>query len=206
MNHLNSVLKTIKGRNLKSAIQASTKAAHIQGKIEVLEAVLKQGNVKGVMQPSPLHTDALKREIEVLQQEYDVLAVESIKAAALIQVEGLAKDAGAHNPYLIALAMQNCIKAKIDDYGDVAISIVNEEDAIPRLNPRTGGPYTAGEYIQQMKTSSEHANLFGFDNSVKEHPISNPWKKESFNLTMQGNILKDNPALAARLRAEAGNR
>ncbi len=74
-----------------------------------------------------------------------MLAAESIKAAALIQVEGLAKDAGAHNPYLIALAMQNCVKAKIDDFGDIAILIVNEEDAIPQLNPRTGAPYTAGD-------------------------------------------------------------
>lgn len=32
----------------------------------------------------------------------------------------------------------------------------------------------------------------------------NPWKKETFNLTMQGKITKENPALAARLRQEAG--
>lgn len=32
----------------------------------------------------------------------------------------------------------------------------------------------------------------------------NPWKKESFNLTMQAKILRENPALAARLKAEAG--
>ncbi|MCR4398940.1 MAG: DUF4355 domain-containing protein [Firmicutes bacterium] len=32
----------------------------------------------------------------------------------------------------------------------------------------------------------------------------NPWKKETFNLTMQAKILRENPALAARLKAEAG--
>lgn len=34
--------------------------------------------------------------------------------------------------------------------------------------------------------------------------IENPWKKETFNLTKQGEILKTNPALAQRLMAEAG--
>jgi hypothetical protein len=32
----------------------------------------------------------------------------------------------------------------------------------------------------------------------------NPWKKETFNLTNQAKILKENPALAARLKQEAG--
>lgn len=31
----------------------------------------------------------------------------------------------------------------------------------------------------------------------------NPWKKDTFNLTQQAKILKENPALAARFRAEA---
>ncbi len=34
--------------------------------------------------------------------------------------------------------------------------------------------------------------------------IVNPWKKETFNLTMQAKILKENPALAKKLMAEAG--
>jgi hypothetical protein len=33
---------------------------------------------------------------------------------------------------------------------------------------------------------------------------TNPWKNETFNLTLQGKILKENPALAQRLMAEAG--
>lgn len=32
----------------------------------------------------------------------------------------------------------------------------------------------------------------------------NPWKKETLNLTQQAKMLKENPALAARLKAEAG--
>lgn len=32
----------------------------------------------------------------------------------------------------------------------------------------------------------------------------NPWRKETFNLTQQAKVLRENPALAARLRQEAG--
>jgi len=32
----------------------------------------------------------------------------------------------------------------------------------------------------------------------------NPWKKETWNLTLQGKILKEDPAKATRMKAEAG--
>jgi len=32
----------------------------------------------------------------------------------------------------------------------------------------------------------------------------NPWKPETFNLTLQGKILKEDPAKATRMKAEAG--
>jgi DNA repair exonuclease SbcCD ATPase subunit len=35
-------------------------------------------------------------------------------------------------------------------------------------------------------------------------PEANPWKKDSWNLTMQGKILREDPAKATRMKAEAG--
>ena len=35
-------------------------------------------------------------------------------------------------------------------------------------------------------------------------PEVNPWKKETWNLTMQGKILMEDPAKATRMKAEAG--
>jgi len=35
-------------------------------------------------------------------------------------------------------------------------------------------------------------------------PEVNPWKKETWNLTMQGKILREDPAKATRMKAEAG--
>jgi len=36
------------------------------------------------------------------------------------------------------------------------------------------------------------------------NPEVNPWKPETFNLTQQGKILKEDPAKATRMKAEAG--
>jgi hypothetical protein len=37
-----------------------------------------------------------------------------------------------------------------------------------------------------------------------DHTEANPWKKETWNLTMQGKILREDPAKATRMKAEAG--
>ena len=83
--------------------------------------------------------------------------------------------------------------------------------------------------LDASKISLDGENLLGFDEQIaalkKSDPylfgvelkgrvpegtgkpakeVPNPWKKESFNLTKQGHILKTNPELAVKLKAEAG--
>jgi len=83
--------------------------------------------------------------------------------------------------------------------------------------------------LDKTKISLDGENLLGFDEQVaalKESDpylfgvelkgrvpegtgkppkeVPNPWKKESFNLTKQGQILKTDPELAVKLKAEAG--
>ena len=83
--------------------------------------------------------------------------------------------------------------------------------------------------LDKTKISLDGENLLGFDEQVaalKESDpylfgvelkgrmpegtgkppkeVPNPWKKESFNLTKQGHILKTDPELAEKLKAEAG--
>ena len=85
--------------------------------------------------------------------------------------------------------------------------------------------------LDKTKISLDGENLLGFDEQVaalKESDpylfgvelkgrvpegtgkppkeVPNPWKKESFNLTKQGEITKTDPDLAAKLRAQAGVR
>jgi hypothetical protein len=65
----------------------------------------------------------------------------------------------------------------------------------------------------QLKTLKEtDPYLFGDSSKVgggtnppgAGNPEVNPWKPETFNLTLQGKILREDPAKATRMKAEAG--
>jgi DNA repair exonuclease SbcCD ATPase subunit len=65
----------------------------------------------------------------------------------------------------------------------------------------------------QLKTLKEtDPYLFGDSGKVGSgtnppgagNPEVNPWKPETFNLTLQGQILREDPAKATRMKAEAG--
>lgn len=68
----------------------------------------------------------------------------------------------------------------------------------------------ADEQIAALKQSDPY--LFGVElkgrvpqgTGAKPPAPNNPWKRESLNLTEQGEILRRDPNLAARLKAEAG--
>ena len=73
---------------------------------------------------------------------------------------------------------------------------------------RDGRPVGVEEVLKPLKESSPH--LFkkagGYDPAAGGSPsgATNPWKKETFNLTEQGRILKQDPAQARELAAAAG--
>jgi hypothetical protein len=68
------------------------------------------------------------------------------------------------------------------------------------------------EYVDSLRENREYLNQFkarsggsGAENAAgSRQATNNPWRKETFNLTMQGRIEKDDPAKAVRLRKEAG--
>ncbi len=206
MKQLNSVIKSINNKTLQGLAEALTNAAVLHGKIQALEAILKAERAKANGMPLPNSADLLRIDLERFQQQYETEQGKAVKAAALVTVESLAKDAGAKNPHLVALAVQDKVKAKVDEAGGIRIQIVNESGHELQYNPRTGSPYTAGEYIERMKTSSEYANLFSEGGLDGYTSLPNPWKKETFNLTQQGIISRSNPSLATKMRAEAGIR
>ena len=68
-------------------------------------------------------------------------------------------------------------------------------------------------YDEQIKTLKEtYGHLFGATlkgrdpnpTNTPPPPQDNPWKPETFNLTKQGKILKDDPEMAKRLKQAAG--
>jgi hypothetical protein len=68
-------------------------------------------------------------------------------------------------------------------------------------------------WIETLRNDPNNQNLFrapasgaGGDPSGRSAvPSSNPFKKETFNLTEQMRLIRENPDRAEKLRAEAGN-
>lgn len=101
------------------------------------------------------------------------------------------------------------------------------ERAVAKADARNVKAVTA--LLDKTKISLDGENLLGFDEQIaalrESDPYlfgvelkgrvpegtgkppqaqENPWKKETFNLTKQGEILRNDPDSAARLKAEAG--
>lgn len=73
---------------------------------------------------------------------------------------------------------------------------------------RDGKPVGVDDVLKPLKESSPHLfkKVGGYDPAAGGSPsgATNPWKKETFNLTEQGRILKQDPAQARELAAAAG--
>lgn len=73
---------------------------------------------------------------------------------------------------------------------------------------RDGKPVGVDDVLKPLKESSPHLfkKVGGYDPAAGGSPsgAANPWKKETFNLTEQGRILKQDPAQARELAAAAG--
>lgn len=85
-----------------------------------------------------------------------------------------------------------------------------------RVNKETGEPMTIDDFINELKSNPDFQGDGIFERPKKmggsdsagniSNSVSkdNPWSKEYFNLTQQGMIIRTNPVLAAKLKAEAG--
>ncbi|CAM4185701.1 phage scaffolding protein [Paenibacillus alkaliterrae] len=137
--------------------------------------------------------ETLKQQISVLQEDNKKSAgdyeakIKDMKVAAAIE-----KALGAANAKFPDLLLSKVDKAKIE---------LLQDDTVRGLE-------------DQIKTLKEsYKELFGEDKLTGGNPgkgnnpnhagTKNPWKKESFNLTEQGRLLRDDPALANELMAAA---
>lgn len=85
---------------------------------------------------------------------------------------------------------------------DAGGDLVMSKDGKSALGP--------SEWLESMKDNASHwwpPSTGGGTQPGRagSERIKNPWKKDSFNLTEQGRIFKENPDLAARLKNEATN-
>jgi hypothetical protein len=93
--------------------------------------------------------------------------------------------------------------------------VVVDGDGNPRLKDGSGKALGIEDLIAELKANELYSGAFkasgasggGAGGSARGGGgagAQNPWKRESLNLTKQGEIAKSNPALAVRLKAEAG--
>ncbi len=137
------------------------------------------------------NSEELKAQIEQLQAENQKAAEEWQAKMAQMQldfaIEKALAAAKAKNAKAVK-ALLDLEKVKLD--GDKLLGL---EDQLKEI--QQSDPYLFGE---TGKVGS------GTNPPGVGDPEVNPWKKETWNLTMQGQILREDPAKATRMKAEAG--
>jgi DNA repair exonuclease SbcCD ATPase subunit len=137
------------------------------------------------------NSEELKAQIEQLQAENQKAAEEWQAKMAQMQldfaIEKALAAAKAKNAKAVK-ALLDLEKVKLD--GDKLLGL---EDQLKEI--QQSDPYLFGE---TGKVGS------GTNPPGVGDPEVNPWKKETWNLTMQGKILREDPAKATRMKAEAG--
>jgi len=135
--------------------------------------------------------EELKKQIEALQVENKKAAEEWQAKFAQMQLDFAIEKALAAAKAKNAKAVKALLdmgKVKLD--GDKLLGLDDQLKAIQQSDP-----YLFGE---SGKVGS------GTNPPGAGNPEVNPWKKETWNLTMQGKILMEDPTKATRMKAEAG--
>ena len=136
-------------------------------------------------------SEELKKQIETLQAENKKASEEWQAKMAQMQldfaIEKALAAAKAKNPKAVK-ALLDLEKVKLD--GDKLLGLDDQIKALQQSDS-----YLFGD---SGKVGS------GTNPPGAGNPEVNPWKKESWNLTLQGKILKEDPAKATRMKAEAG--
>ena len=135
--------------------------------------------------------EELKAQIEELQKANREAAEHWQAKVAQMQldfaIEKALAAAKAKNPKAVK-ALLDLEKVKLD--GDKLLGLDDQLKEIQKSDP-----YLFGE---SGKVGS------GTNPPGAGDPEANPWKKDTWNLTMQGKILREDPAKATRMKAEAG--
>ena len=112
-------------------------------------------------------------------------------------------------PQLLLPHVKNAVRV-IENDGEYIVQVV-DATGTPRINNK-GECLSIKELVEEMRQSEIFGRAFEATGTTGSGstgaktnmaPIKNPWKKETFNLTEQGRIFKENPELAQRLKKEA---
>jgi hypothetical protein len=129
-----------------------------------------------------------------------VLANEVINEATMAEV---------FNPMLVKMVIAQEAKVEVVD-GKRVIRFYDKDGQVA-INYKTGEPLTVKDKIQAMKLDNNYAFMFkggrvGAGSSTDNFGganSKNPFRKDSYNLTEQSRLYRENPELAKKLKADA---
>lgn len=152
-------------------------------------------------------TEIQKREerIQAMQNSLHKHIAQSEITKEIVEAEGKIKILKPHvEPYIKVL----------EDSGEYVVRVIDDSGNV-RVNSN-GEHLSVREFIQELK---EHPDFQGDGIFKREKTLGgsdssgnistktnkdNPWSKDSFNLTKQGEITRKDPALAIKLKTQAG--
>jgi hypothetical protein len=162
-----------------------------------------KGNFDAILQKrSEQHALELKAERDKLDKLTGRLTKTTFERQT---IEALGAEGGV--PKLLLPVIERRTRTALNDEGDVVIEIL-DEDGIPVADG------TIKSLVAALKADPEYGTAFrstaasgGGASTAATRPtdgVDNPWLPATRNMTKQGQIERDNPALAAKLKAAAG--
>lgn len=177
----------------------------------------KKGEFDKLLQKN---NEAHDKELKKVATERDDLANQKSQLEAELDNTVLAYEISLYaaeskclNPQMLQMWVSNEAKIEKLDNGKRVIRFLDGEGE-ERLCPKTGKPFTIKQRIEEMKADPATAMLFeGASYGAGSHNTPggtgttvNPWKEDTFNLTEQGKLVRENPDLAKSLAAKAGKK
>lgn len=186
--------------------------------LEQFTEKLQAGNIKLANLAEGTYVDKSKYDAKVSELEAANNTVSQLKNE-MKDNEGLQQKISEYESVVQKMkdeaalnAKTYALKAKLTEAGAVdADYLIYKQGGIDKFTfDDTGKPVGVDDILNPLKESSPH--LFKVEQNPGYNPSSgngaggekNPWKKESFNLTEQGKILKTDPAKAKQLASAAG--
>lgn len=132
--------------------------------------------------------EELQKKIKTYEGQLETLRTEQARTAKTYALKDRLKEAGVIDPDYVIYKKGGLDKFTFD---------------------KDGAPIGVNELLDPMRKESPH--LFKVDPGADYSPtgggktaVNNPFAKETFNLTEQGRLLRENPAQAKQLAAAAG--
>lgn len=172
--------------------EEEAKKAEKAGEWEKLKAQILESHKKELVKKD--------EELGRMRSALESNLVDAAATAAIAEMKGI--------PVLLLPHVKAAVKV-VESDGKYSVQVVDAAGT-PRVNAK-GEPLSIKELIEEMRQSEIFGRAFeatgttggGASGGGGASAKANPFKKETWNLTEQGRVTRDNPELAQKLREEA---